>query len=467
MNVAPTDRGPVPGSDPAPTLAPPCRVAAWPRLAALFVYGTLLAGAVGLWLVYVATHSGLAEYAARCDFIALYIGARAVVIGQGTHLYDLAVQQRIAAEALAPYTTNFLLPFIYPGFAALIFAPLGALDYPTAFLVWEVLNLALAGWSLWRLIQIARPASADRLPPWLAAAGFVPLLITLALGQFSILSLVALTGAFAALRARKEGQAGLWLLLSLIKPQLVLLPLLVLLLGRRWRALAVYAAGMAVLVGGSILVLGNWIPDELGFWERIGPAVGTGVMDVMPWMHNWRGLVWGLLDSTTSPLALGLTGGLTVVSLAVLVGFCWPRGAAAPQPFSANQWALAILVSLLAIPHLHHYDLTIALVPALVLWRTSSQVPPEARPRSVQVLRGLLIGGPVTAWISWVAPPSRSTLVPGTWPSGWSSSAGPGPHSAAPRPHPPQSLRLRCGCRLRDDPSLRIGFSFTPTVRSR
>jgi hypothetical protein len=256
---------------------------------------------------------------------------------------------------------------------------------------------------------MARPARADRLPLWLAAAGFVPLLITLALGQFSILSRAALTGAVGALQARKEGQAGLWLLLSLIKPQLVLLPLLVLLLGRRWQTLAVYAAGMGVFVGGSILVLGNWIPAELTFWDRIGPAVGTGVMDVMPWMHNWRGLVWGLLDSTSSPLALALTGGLTILSIATVIVLCWRRSAT-KEPFSTNQWALAVLVSLLAIPHLHHYDMTIALVPALLLWRTSGNA---LRERSIRILRGLLVFGPIAAWLTWILPPQPVNF--GAW----------------------------------------------------
>ena len=59
--------------------------------------------------------------------------------------------------------------------------------------------------------------------------------------------------------------AGLWAILGLVKPQILIAPLLALLVARRWRALLVFGAGAASLVGVSFLVLGSWIPEYLSF----------------------------------------------------------------------------------------------------------------------------------------------------------------------------------------------------------
>ena len=79
------------------------------------------------------------------------------------------------------------------------------------------------------------------------------------LGSFSLLMLACFIQSYVALKRGRDGQAGAWLVIGSIKPQLVLLPGLMLLAGRRWRVIAIGA-----LVGGALALIASL---------ALGPAV--------------------------------------------------------------------------------------------------------------------------------------------------------------------------------------------------
>ena len=102
-------------------------------------YGALAAGALGLWAM-VVLQQGWAAYVARVDFVALYLGGRLVTEGHGGHLYDIAVQQQMQAQIIAPYRPVVPLLFEYPAWNALLLAPLALLPLAGAFVVWTGLT---------------------------------------------------------------------------------------------------------------------------------------------------------------------------------------------------------------------------------------------------------------------------------------------------------------------------------------
>ena len=122
-----------------------------------------------------------------------------------------------------------------------------------------------------RLVTTTARTVAERGALLLAILAFLPLTITLWQGQLAIPIWLALTGAVLALRAGQERRAGAWLILGLLKPQLIALPLLALLVGRRWRALGVVAAGTAGVLGVSLLAFGNWSCRLPGLPEHVHP----------------------------------------------------------------------------------------------------------------------------------------------------------------------------------------------------
>lgn len=384
-----------------------------PLYLALLGYGTLLGLAVGGWLLFVSRQPSLLEYAYRYDFLNVYVGASAVWGGQGAQLYDLDTQRRLTDAAIAPLPRPALLPYTYPGYVAVLLAPLAALPYPAAFVLWGLGNLAVAGVALGRLVTTTTQAPATRVALGLAAAACTPLLLSLLHGQFGLWPLLGLTEALLALRAGHERRAGAWLLLTLFKPQLIFLPLLALLLNRRWRTLIVFGACTAGVLALSLAVLGNWLPGYLALLDeftRQGAALGNypGAM------HNWRGLVTAWLGADSTPPALTLWLGLSVLSLAAVVALWWRRPAPGPAPSQPAplddeaRFALTILLGLLAAPHLYLHDVVLALPAAFLLWRASASalaaLPPGApAARRLHLLRWLLGFGSLAALLAQIS----------------------------------------------------------------
>jgi hypothetical protein len=353
-----------------------------PLYLAWLVYGTLLALVLSGWLLYATGQTSVLGYAYRYDFLTMYIGVRAVVTGQGAHLYDLALQRQLTDAAIAPLSRPLLLPHIYPGYVAVLLAPLGLVSYATAFVLWSLLNVGMAAAIIRTLVLTTARRRAERVAIFLVAASFVPILLGLLHGQFGLVALLGLVGAVGALRRGQQGRAGLWLLLCLIKPQVIVLPLLALLIWRAWRTLAVVALGAAACLVVSFAVLGNWIPPYLAILEEL-TRQGEALSNYPGAMHNWRGLVYNLLGTDSSPQAVLLLGGLTLATVVLAVGVSWQQARRATFAATAPardrlgwevRWAVVILLGLLATPHLFLHDMMFSLIAGCMLWRASSRV---------------------------------------------------------------------------------------------
>ncbi|HZR31871.1 MAG TPA: glycosyltransferase family 87 protein [Terriglobales bacterium] len=222
----------------ATALAPSLKLRSVEGTIAWFAAGILLIGAV-LW----ADHPPAIE---MTDFSVTYIGARMVYEGRGAKLYDLAEQQSTKA---ALFTHAQPLIFEHPPFEALLLAPLGRLDYKTAYLIWGLLNVAVWLYLPYLLRPYAPSPRSDLayLALWMS---FPPLGIALYQGQSSLLLLLVFALAFICLKRGKEFRAGLWLGLGLFKFQFVLPLILIFLLRRKWKVFggfAVAATALAVL----------------------------------------------------------------------------------------------------------------------------------------------------------------------------------------------------------------------------
>jgi hypothetical protein len=393
----------------------------WGAYCAGLVYGTLLGLALLGWILYATRQPSVKGYAYRYDFLNVYVGTRAVVTGQASGLYDLATQRASTDAALAPYVRPLLLPYTYPGYVAVLLAPLGLLSYGTAFVVWDLLNLAIVVWVVGRLVTSTTPVGAERLALAFVAAGFMPVLLGLLQGQFQLVPLLGMVEAVLMLRAGRERAAGAWLLLGLMKPHLVVLPLLALLIWRRWRVLGVFVLGTALITGLSMLVLGNWLSGYLALlvdFTQQGAALGSYPAA----MHNWRGLIYALLGSSSSLTALILLIILDILSVGLLVWLCRPQRIGITsrdprEPLPGAVWeapfAVAILLGLLVSPHLYLHDAVLALPAGFMLWRASSALTPHTMQR--RLLRGLLAVGPLIAWIAQFVQATSFPIQIGPW----------------------------------------------------
>jgi hypothetical protein len=163
--------------------------------------------------------------------------------------------------------------FAYPLYALLPIAPLTVLPYAWAEAVWlvalqaaavviAVLALRIYGWR-------ASPLLLACWVLWFLA--FYPTTRALFLGQWALPVAAFLAAGLWALRKNRDGWAGMFLALTTIKPQMILLTLPWLLWWAmwrsRWRIWLGFALTLATLMAVTLLLIPNW---PLRFLRSLG-----------------------------------------------------------------------------------------------------------------------------------------------------------------------------------------------------
>jgi len=330
------------------------------------------------------------------DYLAFYMAGALVADGQAAALYSIPAQQAWQQRFMAPINPQWSGTCLYlnPPHYAWAMSWLARLPYGLSLLTWWSLSLAAFAaaaliWRRWLEPQAWGVALlvAAASPAWMQA---------LAGGQNSFLSLLILTGFCALLLNQRELAAGLVLALLGWKFQLMIVPAALLLWQRRIRGLLGLAVGSALTLGWTAAVMG---PDALTSYARFAAGLGqlleTPGFDVYK-QHSWHGFFALLGRGWLSPTVVRvLTAAASLATFALLLRI-WRAGRG---PGSARLVLSATLVATLLIsPHLFHYDVVIAALPA-VLWRSSGTRGAQAAWRT-QILPILVAG---FAWLG-VAP---------------------------------------------------------------
>jgi len=302
------------------------------------------------------------------DFSCFYNAGRMVISGDRTRLYDFALQAsydaRLQAELVHPRYSVPLL-FVFPPFTLLIFAPLAFLPYAQAFAAWYALNVGMLLAVPFLLRGILKFGNKSLSLVVLMTPFFLPIPNALGQGQVSILLLLLFTLAFRDLVHGRELRAGCMLALATFKPQFVLPFLLVLALTRNWKVLRGFFATCSALFGVSIAIVG-WkatlsSPRAMVELGRLPWKLG-GEIPVL--MFNLRGFACNYLGSQLSNHALrtGTLAASAALVFLALVPFLDRR-----CKVSAVSLSLILAVTLLASYHAYVHDMSLLLLPFLVM----------------------------------------------------------------------------------------------------
>ena len=340
---------------------------------------------VVLWLGYALTMAtpGMRDrfgHIKGADFLHAYVLGTVALEHRGEALYDTRVQREIAEERVPESAGDYFLPVYGPQYS-LIWAPLARLPYGWAAAIWMAVSAAIYGaccYAVWRTCPNLRVYGGTVA---LLAAAFPGFFALITFGQNSALALACFTGAYFALRARREVWAGVCLGLLAYKPQLALVPGFVFAVASLWPGKRVRGSDIETWPAGTTnlgackVVLGAMIAVVAQFpvaywWYGAGPLVAyaqvltrlgsaAAILEPRPYlMHSLRAFWKLLLPWPGVAFLLYLVTALGAVALAII---CWQR----PVELE-RRYAVMLLATVLVAPHLTVYDLVI-LAPAL-LW---------------------------------------------------------------------------------------------------
>jgi hypothetical protein len=327
---------------------------------AVFAYiaGTVAIHAAMFWNVRESIRKGYS------DFAIYYCAGTIVRQGLGPRLYDEATQFKVQREFSPDVAIRLgALPYNHPPFEAALFVPLTFFSYPAAFVLWDLANLAV----LIRLPFLLGP----HLPqlqnyPWplwvLTSLSFFPIFMDLLQGQDAILLLFLYALAFVDLKKNRDTFAGGWLALGLFKPHLVLPFILLLLVQGRRKILPGFTLIAVMLTLVSVAIVGKQgivlYPQYVMHLENT-LARGAIIPSDMP---NLRGAFGLLFPGTPHMVTVTL-----MISLGLLLFTALQCRKIARKDLFALKFSLAAIATVLVSYHALIYDLSVLMVPVLLL----------------------------------------------------------------------------------------------------
>ncbi|MGN6544846.1 MAG: glycosyltransferase family 87 protein [Aureliella sp.] len=313
------------------------------------------------------------------DFLQEWVAGDMLLHGQARAIYDreaFAQRQHDSERVGFQWPESQFYPAVYPPPYYCLVAPLAALPYRAAALVWLAMMMAaypLAVWCAGRRPwsggdTCGMPAPSDSQTFWCVVLLFPALFMSLVMGQKGTLWLLIAVASWQLWRTERTFAAGcLWALLT-VKPTLCCWLPLVMLANRQWRFCSGVALGAACLWGITTLV----VPRSL--WSDFYSVVlsSGSYQEHAGYRDGWSASMLTLFSAIGLPrgVSLGLWGISAAAILGSLVGL--PRDLPVRQRLEHPEFLLRTLVgTALLSPHFYFYDLVWLIYPLAGLFRSS------------------------------------------------------------------------------------------------
>jgi hypothetical protein len=288
--------------------------------------------------------------------------------------------------------------FISPPLLAWLFVPLVAFPEPVAYVIWTLVSLAALIWT-WHVAAPYRGLA--KLSLLLLALALWPVMQAFYYGQPAIPILGLVAGAWWLMRKDRPVLAGIALALATaLKPQVVIVLPVALFVSGRWRAVAGWIAGGAVLALLSAIAL--------------GPAGLAGYFEALKLVESDTGHAY------FTPAYLFGFGWLTLAILA-LQGIACVAVAIRRRDDLDIVFAVGLLGSLMVSFHLHQTDYSNLVLAAWLVLRGSPPLWHRAwLAAGIVTMQLLPLGQPVpqliwdVVWLTMLAVNRRPNPEPGS-----------------------------------------------------
>jgi glycosyl transferase family 87 len=312
------------------------------------------------------------------DFPDFYCAARMLAEGHGHQLYDAEVQRQYQVR----YAGRIGTLYIHPPFETVLYLTVAWLPMRGAYLLWFLLSVTALAAGMRRLTK-------EAFLPWdwrilfAASLTFIPVLLCLMQGQDSLLLLLLVILAFTALGRGEAFAAGCWLGLGLFKLQLVLPIALVLAFTQSRNVKAGLAKGfglVAMALAGLSVAICGW-PVFAAYPKFLAHLAAQPFAGIIPEaMSNFRGLTYFFFQREQRQWAIAVVSVLSVGALVMTLILWKPEqsttgGNPAAMGSSRFDFAFAntVLFALLVSYHLNPHDLSLLLLPMVLLLRDAME----------------------------------------------------------------------------------------------
>ncbi len=310
------------------------------------------------------------------DFAVFYQAAERLRDGQDIYQDIDTFKHAIESGSFVLKDPNTVWPYAYPPLAAVVLLPLTALPYPLAAAAWTAVNLLFL-WAGCALVVLGTGRVT-----WVMVAAvllllirFYPATVALRLGQLEVSQFLLIALALWALAGRRERLAGISLGVATALKFFPGALLGFLLWKRRWRPAAWGIAVAMGLLAASYAVVGlDSLPRYLAFTS----VYSHGGFAAFPYNQSLSGFftraftanlfVTPVRGINSPSLAWGLTALATTAVTLPFLAVTWGPGDPTSERFSL-EYALAVVVLLLASPHSQIYAFVWLLLPFIVLVR--------------------------------------------------------------------------------------------------
>ena len=292
----------------------------------------------------------------RSDFPCFYAAAK-LIWQSPSALYDEASQLAIQ-KTIDPRIGDSILPFTYPPFTAVVYMPLGWLPFSAAFLAVTLINLMLLAFSL-RLL-ITKLQLTGQQSTWLILSGLCNFGVhsVLLQGQTSLIVLTLLAIFTATIQTRRQIRVGLSAGLIFIKPQLQVVPFIILISRRWWPALVIASTTAMALAVFSVVLVG-W-PAIIEYINLLNTYLTKerGYGSYPESMQNLRALAQYVVSYSWAPqLWIAL-----IVPVVVAIFLLNAKLGTDPN-IAALQWIGNFIAGVLITPHFNAHDLAVLIIP--------------------------------------------------------------------------------------------------------
>ncbi len=311
------------------------------------------------------------------DFAMFYIAGEMALHHQWSNLYNEPEQQAMLLELMPGLPGDTYLPYRYPPLVAVLMSPLARLPYLWAFLLFSCASLAvwMYAWrSLTSLIASRNTAQASVQSACMTSLMMAPVMLqTLIDGQASMWTFAIAGMCWLALHREQPVRAGMWLALAALKPNVMLLVMIVLLLRypRMWIGFSLTGCVMFLL---TLATAGS---QSLKDYMALASQLASGPWGVeTPYWKVESLIAWFQLLCGSSARSCQTCIGI-VLAVVLAIVWCWMDHRSA----SANQrrrhrsiaWCFALVINALFNPYTPVYDLTLLLLALFAGWQALSE----------------------------------------------------------------------------------------------